>query len=160
MTEKKTSDYQIDNVDLEILSILLKNANTPYTEIAEKIIVSGGTIHVRMKKLIDAGIVKGSHLEINVNKLGFDICAFIGINLTKASFYDEVVKKLKKVNEIVELHYTTGKYSMFAKIICKSTQNLREVLNDKIQGIEGVQSTETILSLSEDISRPIQLTKE
>jgi len=159
MIEKTASNYEFDNVDIDILSILIEDATVPYTEIAKNLIISGGTVHVRMNKLKEAGVVTGANLKINPSKLGYDVCAFIGINLEKAHYYNEVLGQLKEIPEIVEMHYTTGKYSMFAKILCKDTQHLRDVLNDGIQAIEGVQSTDTIISLEEDINRPVKLQK-
>ena len=157
MPHKKPHNSEIDNLDIQILSILMKNATTPYTEIAKELIVSGGTIHVRMKKLEDLGIIKGANLEINPQKLGYDVCAFLGIFLEKGSQYNEAVKQLKTVNEIVELHYTTGSWSIFAKIICRDTTHLREILNEQIQSVEGIQRTETFISLEESIKRQIIL---
>lgn len=157
MPVKKPHNSEIDNLDIQILSILMKNATTPYTEIAKELIVSGGTIHVRMKKLEELGIIKGANLEINPQKLGYDICAFLGIFLEKGSQYNNAVKQLKTVNEIVELHYTTGSWSIFAKIICRDTTHLREILNEQIQSVEGIQRTETFISLEESIKRQIIL---
>lgn len=154
---KKPHNSEIDNLDIQILSILMKNATTPYTEIAKELIVSGGTIHVRMKKLEELGIIKGANLEINPQKLGYDICAFLGIFLEKGSQYNNAVKQLQTVNEIVELHYTTGSWSIFAKIICRDTTHLREILNEQIQSVEGIQRTETFISLEESIKRQIVL---
>lgn len=157
MPVKKPHNSEIDNLDIQILSILMKNATTPYTEIAKELIVSGGTIHVRMKKLEELGIIKGANLEINPQKLGYDICAFLGIFLEKGSQYNNAVKQLQTVNEIVELHYTTGSWSIFAKIICRDTTHLREILNEQIQSVEGIQRTETFISLEETIKRQIIL---
>ncbi|WP_419802273.1 Lrp/AsnC ligand binding domain-containing protein [Mucilaginibacter sp.] len=157
MPLKKPHNSEIDNLDIQILSILMKNATTPYTEIAKELIVSGGTIHVRMKKLEELGIIKGANLEINPQKLGYDICAFLGIFLEKGSQYNNAVKQLQTVNEIVELHYTTGSWSIFAKIICRDTTHLREILNEQIQSVEGIQRTETFISLEESIKRQIIL---
>lgn len=148
---------QIDKLDKQILSMLMKDATIPYTEIAKELVVSAGTIHVRMKKLIETGVVLGSHLQINPAKAGYDICAFLGIYLDKGSEYHEAVTRLKKIPEIVELHYTTGIYSMFAKIVCRDTQHLREVLNEHIQPIKGVQRTETFISLEESIKRQVEI---
>ncbi|HEY0670384.1 MAG TPA: Lrp/AsnC ligand binding domain-containing protein [Sphingobacteriaceae bacterium] len=155
--DKRLQNLEIDNLDIQILSFLMNDATTPYTEIAKKLIVSGGTIHVRMKKMEDMGIIKGSNLIIDAQKVGYDICAFLGIFLEKGSIYKDAVEQLRKVKEIVELHYTTGAYSMFAKIICRDTNHLRSVLNDSIQGIEGIQRTETFISLEESIKRQITL---
>jgi Lrp/AsnC family transcriptional regulator for asnA, asnC and gidA len=112
---------------------------------------------VRMKKLEEMGVIKGATLEVDPQKLGYDITAFLGIYLEKGSQYNEAVKQLKSVKEIVELHYTTGSWSIFAKIVCHDTTHLREILNEQIQGITGVQRTETFISLEESIKRQITL---
>ncbi|MCB0548619.1 MAG: Lrp/AsnC ligand binding domain-containing protein [Phaeodactylibacter sp.] len=148
---------EIDKLDKQILSILMQNSKKAYTDIAKQLYVSGGTIHVRMKKLEEAGIVKGYNLTIDYNKLGYDICAFLGIYLDKSSLYDDVAKELEEIPEIVAAHYTTGLYNIFAQIICRDTDHLREVLHDKIQKISGIQRTETFISLQESIDRPIHI---
>ena len=150
-------NLEIDKLDYQILAQLMEDASTPYTEIAKKLNVSGGTVHVRMKKLQDMGIVKGSSLVINYSKLGYDITAFLGIYLEKSSFYDQAALELQKIPEVVNVHYTTGNYSMFVKIICRDTQHLREVLHDKIQNVIGISRTETIISLQESMNRNIKL---
>jgi len=146
-------DY--DELDLKILSILMKNGRIPYTEIGKMLFVSGGTVHVRMKKMEESGIVKGQQLIVDHAKLGFDVCAFLGIYLDKSSLYDEVAEQLKAIPEIVNAHYTTGTYSIFAKVICRDTNHLRDVLHDKIQKISGIQRTEYFISLDESIDRPL-----
>ena len=150
----------IDEVDRQILSILMTDAKTPFTDIAKNIHVSGGTVHVRMRKMEQLGIVTGASLTIDYTKLGYDISAFLGIYLDKSSLYDEVAHELKKIPEIVEAHYTTGLYSIFAKIICRDTSHLKEVLHDKIQKIGGIQRTETFITLQESINRPIKIAIE
>jgi Lrp/AsnC family transcriptional regulator, regulator for asnA, asnC and gidA len=147
----------IDEVDKQILAILMKDAKTPYTDIAKNIHVSGGTVHVRMRKMEQMGIVVGASLSVDYTKLGYDISAFLGIHLDKSSLYDEVAEELKNIPEIVAAHYTTGLYSIFAKIICRDTNHLKEVLHDKIQKISGIQRTETFISLQESINRPIDI---
>ena len=151
--------HEIDELDKKILSILMHNSKTPYTDIAKKLFVSGGTIHVRMNKMIELGIVKGYHLDIDHSLLGFDICAFLGIYLDKSSLYHDVAHELEQIPEIVGAHYTTGLYNIFAKIVCRDTMHLRDVLHDKIQKISGIQRTETFISLEESIDRPISITE-
>jgi Lrp/AsnC family transcriptional regulator for asnA, asnC and gidA len=149
----------IDKLDRDILATLLENADMPYTEVAKKLFVSGGTIHVRMKKLREQlGIVKGTHLAIDHTKLGYDITAFVGMFLEMSSMYEEVTEQLKEIPEIVSAHYTTGNYSIFARIVCKDTNHLRSVLSNKIQIIRGIQRTETFISLEGSIDRPLQIT--
>ena len=149
-------NYEIDNIDLKILALLTEDAKMPYTEVAKKVFVSGGTVHVRMRKMEEMGIVKGTTLKMDYSKMGYDITAFLGIYLEKSSLYDQVIKKLYQIPEIVKLHYTTGNYNIFAKIHCKETNHLKDVLHDKIQKIEGIERTETIISLEESLNRHIQ----
>lgn len=153
-------NLEIDNVDLKILAELMQDAKTPYTEIADRIFVSGGTVHVRMKKMERLGIVRGSTLDIDLSKLGYDITAFLGIFLEKSSLYNEVAIELAKIPEVLMVHYTTGPYSILTRIACKDTKHLQYVLHDKIQKISGVTRTETFISLEERLNRPLMLSPE
>ncbi len=150
-------NLELDQVDFKILNILIQDATLPYTEIAKKVFVSDGTVHVRMKKLRDLGVIQQAQLHVDYAKLGWDIEAFLGIYLEKSSQYDQVVSQLKDIPELVSLNYTTGAYSMFAKIICKDTKHLRNVLHDKVQPIVGIQRTETLISLETSFNRPLFL---
>ena len=110
-----------------------------------------------LKKMEELGVIRGSSLQINPQRIGFDITAFLGIYLEKGSQYKHAVEQLQDIKEIVEMHYCTGAYSIFAKIICRDTEHLRKVLNEDIQSVDGIQRTETIISLEESIKRQIQL---
>ena len=154
---KTNTRTEIDLLDRKILKILLADANTPYTDVARELDVSSGTIHVRMKRMTEAGIVEGARLVINPSMLGFDVCSFVGIYLEKGTVYRSAAEAMTQIEEVVELHYTTGNYGMFAKLICRDTQHLREVLNDKIQLIPGVHRTETFISLDQSINREVVL---
>jgi len=144
-------------LDRKILGILIEDAKIPYTEIAKRLVVSPGTIHVRMNRMERLGIVRGATLILDPAKIGFDMTAFIGIYLVKASAYSEVINELDKIPEVVEAHFTTGEYSIFAKIICRNTEHLRQVINDKLQAVDGVSRTETIISLRESIKKQIHI---
>ncbi len=149
----------IDRIDRAIISIMLEDAKTSYAEIGQRLFVSGGTVHVRLKKLIDQGVIKGSKLKVDFSKLGFDIVSFLGIYLERSNMYEKVIDQLKDIPEVVSAHYTTGSYSIFAKIMCKDTLHLRSVLSEKIQQIDGIQRTETFISLEESINRPPQISQ-
>ncbi|WP_400193701.1 Lrp/AsnC ligand binding domain-containing protein [Hymenobacter sp. B81] len=150
-------NYELDDTDRKILALLLDDAKTPYTEIARKVHVSGGTVHVRMARLEELGIVQGATLKIDYPKLGYGVHAFLGIYLLKSSVYHSVAEQLRTIPEVVSIHFTTGAYGVFARLVCRDTQHLRDVLHDRIQLIEGIERTETLISLEETLNRPIQL---
>lgn len=151
-------NFEIDQTDLRILEILMQDAKRPYTEVARRVNVSQGTIHVRMNKMEQAGILDKTTLKINYARLGYDITAFIGIYLEKSALYEKVLSRLKDIPEIINIHYTTGNYSMFVKIHCRDTNHLKEVLHDKMQQVEGIERTETMISLEESLDRNLKLT--
>ena len=155
-----TQKYQIDNIDRKIISLLIKDAMMPYTEIGHRVLMSAGTVHVRMKNLQKHGIVKGTTVILDPAAMGYDLMAFVGVYLEKGSIYDKVIKRLEKIPEVVEAHYTTGVYSIFMKLVCRNTEHLRQVLNEKVQSVEGIDRTETIISLEESIKRNMVLQEE
>ena len=151
------SKLNLDKLDLQIIQHMMENAEISYADLGKKLFVSGGTIHVRIKKLQKDGIVKGTRLNTNLKLLGYDVIAFIGIYLKESSLYDTVAKELYKMKEVVRLNYTTGNYSMFAEIVCKDISELRDVLHEKLQKIKGIERTETLISLEESFSRNVQV---
>lgn len=147
----------LDKLDLQIIHEMMDNAEVSYADLGKKLFVSGGTIHVRIKKMEEAKIVKGKRLNVDIKQLGYDVIAFIGIYLEKSSLYDSVAKELYKIPQIVRLNYTTGNYSMFAEVICKDINQLRYVLHDELQKIKGIERTETFISLEESFGRNAQV---
>jgi Lrp/AsnC family transcriptional regulator for asnA, asnC and gidA len=145
----------LDKLDFQIIQEMMEDAEISYADLGKKLFVSGGTIHVRIKKLEELKVVKGKKLSVNLKSLGYDVIAFIGVYLEKSSLYDSVAKELKKIPQIVRLNYTTGNYSMFAEIVCKDIQELRFVLHDELQKIKGIERTETFISLEESLDRNV-----
>lgn len=152
--------FNLDKLDFQIIQEMMENAEISYADLGKKLFVSGGTIHVRIKKLQEIGIVKGTRLNVDLKALGYDVIAFIGIYLEKSSLYDTVAKDLRKIPEIVRLNYTTGNYSMFAEVVCKDIQQLRFVLHDELQKIKGIERTETFISLDESFCRNVIVSGE
>jgi len=150
-----SAKLNLDKLDLQIIQEMMEDAEISYADLGKKLFVSGGTIHVRIKKLEELKVVKGKRLSVDIKLLGYDVIAFIGIYLEKSSLYDSVARELKKVPQIVRLNYTTGNYSMFAEIVCKDIQQLRFVLHDELQKIKGIERTETFISLEESLDRNI-----
>jgi Lrp/AsnC family transcriptional regulator for asnA, asnC and gidA len=157
MNPKLNIDKSLDKLDLQIIQAMMQDAEVSYADLGKQFFVSGGTIHVRIKKLEELGIVKGKRLAVDLKVLGYDIIAFIGIYLEKSSMYDTVALALKNIPQVVRVNYTTGNYSMFVEIVCKDIQQLRFVLHDELQKIKGIERTETLISLEESFSRNVKI---
>ena len=151
---------QIDSLDKQILSILTKDARTPFLEVARECNVSGAAIHQRVQRLIKLGVISGSQFIVEPKKLGYNTCAYIGIFLENASLFNDVSEKLVKIPEITQCHYTTGQYSMFIKVYARDNEHLRDILAGKIQSIKGISRTETFISLDVLVSRQLPVSEE
>ncbi|MGM0428856.1 MAG: transcriptional regulator AsnC [Pseudomonadota bacterium] len=154
--KKSAENYQIDDLDRSILNALMEDARTPYAELAKRYKVSPATIHVRVEKMKRAGIIEGTRLQVNAKRLGYDVCCFIGITLKSAGDYPAAIEKLEKLEEVIEAYYTTGQYNVFIKIMTPSINELQHTLINRIQAIDEIQSTETLISLQQPINRDIQ----
>ena len=149
-------DYQIDNVDRHILVILIKNSRTPFTEIAQKLLISAGTVHVRYNKMVEAGIIKSSTLVLDYEVIGYTFTGYVGISLTESAKVSSVLEDLRKIPEVTVASFTTGQYGIYCKVRCKDTVHARDIIT-KIMSNKGVRKTDTMVCLEERINDKNQL---
>lgn len=150
-------NVKIDGIDKKILRFLMTDARKPVLEIARNIGISGAAIHQRLRKLENSGLIAGSKFVINPKVLGYSTMAYVGIYLDKAMSNPVAVKALEQIPEVLECHYTTGNWSILIKVLCRNNEHLMQVLNNKIQQIDGVSRTETFISLDQQIERQITI---
>lgn len=151
---------KLDQLDKKILCILSANARIPFKDVATECGVSRAAIHQRVQRLIEEGIITGSGYNINPKSLGYTTCTYVGLNLERGSMYKEVVSRLKNIPEIVECHFTTGGYTMLLKLYARDNEQLMDLLNNQLQTIPGVVSTETLISLEQSIKREIPVQQD
>ena len=144
-------NYQLDEIDKKILDFLVENTRMPFTEIAKQMDVSAGTIHVRVKKMEDAGIILGSSLNIDYGKLDYHFTAFIGILLTKSNRTQEVLTELASIPNVVEASVISGKYNIFCKVRAKNAEDAKRIIY-QIDDIQDVMRTESMISMEEFLS--------
>lgn len=143
--------FKLDDTDHSILDMLIENTRTPFTDIAKKLKISAGTVHVRVKKMEEAGIITGSSLRIDYKKLGYSFIAYVGIFLNKTSQTQFVLERINEIPYVTVAHVTTGKFNIFCKIRAKDTKQAKDIIY-RIDDIEGVTRTETMISLEESIN--------
>ena len=148
--------HNLDSLDKKILRLIAEDARMPFLEVARVCNVSGAAIHQRIQKLSNQGVLKGSKFNIDPEKIGYETCAFIGINLKHPENFDEVVEKLKRIPEIVECHYTTGDYDMFMKIYALNNHHLLNIIHDNLQPL-GLSRSETIISFNSAFFRQLPI---
>ena len=150
-------DLVLDGIDKQILDHLVENARTPILEIARKIGASGASVHQRVRKMEEIGVISGSYIKINQEKLGYSTRAFVGIFLEKATHHTETVAMLEEIPEVTSYYYTTGNWSLLVQLNCKDNNHLSSLLSEKIQNLKGVLRTETYICLKHLINRQIPM---
>ena len=150
------ASQRLDRLDKQILRLIAEDARIPFLEVARACNVSGAAIHQRIQKLTNAGILKGSQFVIDPEKIGYETCAYIGLNLKNPERFDGVVEELKKIPEVVECHYTTGDFDMFIKIYALNNHHLLNIIHDKLQPL-GLSRSETIISFNSAIDRQLPI---
>lgn len=143
--------FKLDEIDHQILDMLIQNTRVPFTDIAKKLLISAGTVHVRVKKMEDAGIIIGSSLMVDYEKLGYSFIAYVGVFLQNTSQTQFVLERINEIPFVTVAHITTGKFNIFCKIRAKDTQHAKDVIF-MIDDIDGVYRTETMISLEESIN--------
>lgn len=143
--------FKLDEIDHQILDMLIDNTRVPFTDIAKKLVISAGTVHVRVKKMEEGGIIKGSSLTLDYKKLGYSFIAYVGVFLNKTSQTKFVLERINEIPYVTVAHITTGKFNVFCKIRARNTEHAKEVIF-MIDDIEGVYRTETMISLEESIN--------
>ncbi len=141
----------LDEVDLQILDMLIDDARTPFTEIAKRLLISAGTVHVRVRKMEEAKIIKGSTLTLDYGKLGYSFIAYVGVYLSKTSQTRFVLNRLEEIPYVSVAHITTGKFNIFCKIRAHDTRHAKDIIFS-IDDIDGIIRTETMISLEESIN--------
>jgi len=146
--------HNLDSLDKKILRMIAKDARVPFLEVARACNVSGAAIHQRIQKLSSMGVLKGSQFIIDPEKIGYETCAYIGLNLKDPEKFDVVVEAMKEIPEVVECHYTTGDYDMFIKIYAMNNHHLLNIIHDKLQPL-GLSRSETIISFGSAFGRQL-----
>ncbi|WP_055444731.1 Lrp/AsnC family transcriptional regulator [Lacinutrix himadriensis] len=143
--------FKLDEIDHQILDMLIQNTRVPFTDIAKKLLISAGTVHVRVKKMEDAGIIKGSSLTLDYKKLGYSFIAYVGVFLQNTSQTKFVLERINEIPNVTVAHITTGKFNIFCKIRAKNTEHAKDIIF-KLDDIEGIYRTESMISLEESIN--------
>ena len=151
---------KVDRLDKKILGILSQNARMPFKDVAAQCGVSRAAIHQRVQHLMENGVITGSGFDVNHKSLGYTTCTYVGLNLEHGSMYKKVVERISAIREVVECHFTTGPYTMLVKLYAKDNEQLMDLLNNQLQGISGVVSTETLISLEQSIKREVPIDED
>ena len=152
--------YELDSLDRKILTQLQKDGRKPYLEIARELVVSGGTIHQRIQKMEEAGVLKGFSVQIDHSRLGSTVTVMVGLHLKNAKDCTPVLAMMEKFPEVIEAHFTTGNYSLMIKVATATIQDYYDFLTNKLQELKEIRATESFICLASPMVRDIAIEKK
>ena len=142
----KNHNGVLDDVNLQILDILVKDSSTPFVQIAKQIGISDATVHLRIRKLKDQGLIKKFTICLNNNILGYDHLVFAGINI-RPGVADQVTEELSNLDEVLEIHELHNKFDLFLKIRVRDLNHMRDIIENKIRVLPNILETALITIL-------------
>ncbi|OYT31454.1 MAG: transcriptional regulator [Thermofilum sp. ex4484_79] len=126
----------MDSKDIRILEMLEKDARISRTKIAEALGITETAVRKRIKKLEESGVILGYYTLINYKKIGM-VLSYTGIDVEPEKLL-EIIRRLKKIKQIVSLFITSGDHDIIAEIVCKDITEIEEI-HRKISSMEGVK---------------------
>jgi len=136
---------ELDQTDKKLLNLLQADAKLSYAELAKRLGVSTSGIHKRVKRLVDAEVIKRFVVVVDPQAIGKKLKAFIGVS-TEPGRCAEVKSQLIRKPEVLEIHEVAGEHDLFLKIITDDTLKLNDILHE-FDSIPGVSSTRTLVVL-------------
>lgn len=149
---------EIKEIDKKICSLLQANARMQLSHIAEQVGLSVAAVSEHVKKLEEQGLIKGYHAHLLSSSFGFDLTAYVFVDIESSVYYEEFIAVCRTLPELLECHAITGNASHLLKIRTMNTAALERLLS-KLQQIPGVKRTITNLVLSthiESLTLPLQ----
>lgn len=137
---------ELDDVDRAILAQLQEEARTPFSEIARNIDMSSATVHDRVNRLEDAGVIEGYHAEIDPTALGYQSAAIIGLQVEQGGEQD-ALDRLKSIDGVQEVHLTTGSWDVLLQVYTTDTDRLRDLMFEEIAQLDGFTNSQAMVVL-------------
>jgi len=152
----KLDNVRLDDMDNKILGILIVDSRTPLAHISKKVGISSPAIRERIRKMKKKGIIKGFSTIVDYKKLGLGLTAFIGLSMDDSRCCQEdVFTELESISRVLEAHFTNGEEDILVKVVTENTETLVELLG-KMNAIDGVKRTKTLIALKTPIERSLQ----
>jgi len=135
----------LDETDLTIIDSLKRDGRVAFAQIAEQLGVSPGMIRQRYGRLVDQGFLKVVAIT-NPLRMGFQTMAMIGIRADGSKLLD-VAEKISKLDEVIYLVISSGRFDIFAEVVCRDHEDLLRFITEKLSTIDGVRESESFMHL-------------
>ncbi|GAB7008441.1 Lrp/AsnC family transcriptional regulator [Halorubrum trueperi] len=140
---------ELDETDRAILRILQEDARTPFSEVARRIDMSSATVHDRVGRMEDAGVIEGYHAAVDPKAVGYGVSAFVGLRVEQGR-EEDALGRLRDIEGVREIHLTTGEWDVMLRVVAEDTDRLRQLMFDQIAEMDGFSRSQTMIILGTD----------
>jgi Lrp/AsnC family transcriptional regulator for asnA, asnC and gidA len=140
---------ELDDTDREILRLLQSDARTPFSEIARRIDMSSATVHDRVGRMEDAGVIEGYHASVNPKAIGYGVSALVGLRVEQGR-EEDALDRLREIEGVREIHLTTGEWDVMLRVVAEDTDSLRELMFERVANMDGFSRSQTMIILGTD----------
>ena len=140
---------ELDDTDREILRLLQADARTPFSEIARRIDMSSATVHDRVGRMEDAGVIEGYHASVNPKAIGYGVSALVGLRVEQGR-EEDALERLRDIEGVREIHLTTGEWDVMLRVVAEDTDSLRELMFERVANMDGFSRSQTMIILGTD----------
>ena len=144
--------YVLDAIDRQLLDELQSDCKRSLKEIGAAVGLSAPSVMERVRKLENAGIIRGYHGLLDARKVGLDISAFIGVSIGDPRLLSAFEEWVDSIPQVLECHHVTGSHTLLLKVKTENTEDLEQLIS-RIRSMDGVASTETMVVLSTHTER-------
>ncbi|MGB9965335.1 Lrp/AsnC family transcriptional regulator [Halobacterium sp. CBA1126] len=138
---------ELDETDREILRALQADARKPFSEIAREIDMSSATVHDRVNRMEDAGVIRGYHADVDPKAAGLGTSAVVGLRVEQGREQD-ALDRLADIDGVQEIHLTTGEWDIVLRVYAEDTDTLRELMFEEIADVDGFARSQTMVVLA------------
>ena len=135
----------LDEIDRAVIAAMQKDGRASFAQIAEQMGVSAGMIRLRYNRLVEQGYLRVVAIT-NPLRMGYKSMAMIGLRVDGSKLL-EVAEKISKLEEVVYLVVTSGRFDLFAEVVCRDHDHLLDFITGKLSIIEGVRDSESFMHL-------------
>ncbi|GAA2211231.1 Lrp/AsnC family transcriptional regulator [Nonomuraea monospora] len=136
----------IDALDSRLIALLTAEPRLGVLECSRRLGVARGTVQARLDRLVDRGVITGFGPDVSPAALGYDVTAFVSMEIRQVAGHDPVADSLARIPEVLEVHTITGDSDLLCRVVARTNADLQRVI-DRIVDVQGVLRTNSIIAL-------------
>lgn len=139
---------ELDAIDRTLVTLLQADGRTPHAELGRAVGLAVSSVNERVRKLVERGVITGTHVHVAPEALGLDLLAFVFVGWSHPGVEPRFLTRMAGEPSVLECHHVTGAWNYLMKVRVRNTRMLEAFLASVVKAVEGIERTETLIVLS------------